>query len=160
MNHFILKQLRFARENTVDRVLDINDESSHYIPKGFHNNIKWNLGHIYFVQEKFAFYFIGEELQLPNHFEKWFSPGTSPADWHNQELPSIRDFILLLEKQTDRLEQLLPLKMDVKLDQPYTTSTGLTLSTVEELLSFCFYHEGMHFDAIKSIKRMIPSKIQ
>jgi DinB superfamily len=153
MGNFIIKQLRFVRDNTIRQVKEIDETSSLFIPEGFNNHIKWNLGHIYLVQEKFAFQFIGEKMDMPNSFPELFSPGTYPANW-GEQVPSIQELIQLLEGQVDRIEGVLENKMKVAVG-PYTTSTGLTLSTVEEFLSFCLYHEGMHFDAIKSIKRMI-----
>ncbi|MDO7486948.1 DinB family protein [Peribacillus frigoritolerans] len=156
MENYIFKQLRFVRDNTIGHVAEINDEISLSIPEGFNNNIKWNLGHIYVVQEIFAFHFIGEEMKIPDQFTELFSPGTKPSDWA-EEVPPIHELILLLENQVRRIEQALRFRMKEDVEQPYTTSTGLTLSTVEEFLSFCLYHEGMHFDAIKSIKRIIQS---
>lgn len=156
MENYIFKQLRFVRDNTIGHVAEMNDETSLSIPEGFNNNIKWNLGHIYVVQEKFAFHFTGEEMNLPDQFTELFSPGTKPSDW-GEEVPPIHELILLLENQVCRIEKVLKFRIKEAVEQPYTTSTGLTLSTVEEFLSFCLYHEGMHFDAIKSIKRIIQS---
>ncbi|MGI8384121.1 DinB family protein [Robertmurraya sp. P23] len=156
MENYIFKQLRFVRDNTIGHVAEMNDESSLSIPEGFNNNIKWNLGHIYVVQEKFAFHFTGEEMKIPDQFTELFSPGTKPRDW-GEEVPPIHELILLLENQVRRIEQVLKFRIKEAVEQPYTTSTGLTLSTVEEFLSFCLYHEGMHFDTIKSIKRIIQS---
>ncbi|PAK37103.1 hypothetical protein CHI08_23535 [Peribacillus simplex] len=58
----------------------------------------------------------------------------------------------------DRIEQTLEFRLKEVVEKPFTTSTGLTLSTVEELLSFCLYHEGMHFATIKSFKRIIRNE--
>ncbi len=156
MEHYIFKQLRFVRENTLSQVVGMKDEESLFIPKVFNNNIKWNLGHIYVIQEKFGFQIIGEETKLPNYFMELFSTGTKPIDWGDQALPTIQELIQLLKNQIDRIEQNLEGRLDDVI-VPYTTSTGLTLSTLKELISFCLYHEGMHFDAIKSIKRMIQN---
>jgi hypothetical protein len=156
MEHYIFKQLGFVRENTLSQVVGMKDEESLLIPKGFNNNIKWNLGHIYVIQEKFRFQIMGEETQLLNYFMELFGSGTKPTEWGNQELPTIHELIQLLRNQLDRIEQNLEGRLDDGIP-PYTTSTGLTLSTVKELISFCLYHEGMHFDAIKSIKRMIQN---
>lgn len=154
MGNYLFKQLKFVRDNTINHVKGINDEKSLYIPRGFNNNIKWNLGHIYVVQEKFAFSFIGEEIKIPDHFIELFSPGSKPEDW-GEIVPSVDELIHLLENQTTRIEDVLEARFKDSVEQPYTTSKGLTLSTVEEFLSFCLYHEGMHFDAIKSIERVL-----
>lgn len=154
MEHYIFKQLRFIRENTVGHVADMKDETSLIIPEGFNNNIKWNLGHIYVVQEKLAFQFIGEQMHLPDPFDQLFGRGTKPSDW-GEEVPPIHELIVLLENQVCRMEKKLKSRTKETVKQSFTTSTGLTLLTVEEFLSYSLYHEGMHFDAIKTIKRMI-----
>ena len=41
MEHYIFKQLRFVRENTLSQVVGMKDEESLLIPKRFNNNIKW-----------------------------------------------------------------------------------------------------------------------
>jgi DinB superfamily len=157
MKNYIFKQLSFVRENTISCVSKINDESSLCIPDGFNNNIKWNLGHIYVVQEKFAFNIINERTTMPNNISDLFSTGTKPTDWGEKVLPTISELIQLLEKQVDRIEQTLEFRLKEVIEKPFTTSTGLTLSTVEELLSFCLYHEGMHFATIKSYQRIIQN---
>ncbi|MED4225413.1 DinB family protein [Neobacillus cucumis] len=154
----IFKQLRFVRENTINCVTEINDEASLFIPEGFNNNIKWNLGHIYVVQEKFAYFFIKEKMIMPNNFSELFTTGTSPINWGNQVLPTISELIQFLKNRIDRIEQVLEFRLKEVIEKPFTTSTGLTLSTVEELLSFCLYHEGMHFATIKSYQRIIQSE--
>ncbi|MDQ6600699.1 DinB family protein [Bacillus salipaludis] len=158
MKNYIFKQLRFVRKNTINFVPEINDEASLFIPEGFNNNIKWNIGHIYVVQEKFAYYFINEKMIIPNNFSELFTTGTSPTNWGNQTLPTISELIQLLKNQIDRIEQALEFRLKEVIEKPFTTSTGLTLSTIEELLSFCLYHEGMHFATIKSYQRIIQNE--
>ena len=158
MENYLLKQLRFVRENTINSVAEMNDEASLLIPEGFNNNIKWNLGHIYVVQEKFAYSFIKEKMNMPKNFSELFTTGTSPTNWGNQALPTISELIQLLKNQIDRIEQALEFRLKEVIEKPFTTSTGLTLSTVEELLSFCLYHEGMHFATIKSYQRIIQNE--
>jgi len=158
MKNYIFQQLRFVRENTINFVTEINDEASLFIPEGFNNNIKWNIGHIYVVQEKFAYYFIKEKMIMPNNFSELFTTGSSPTNWGNQALPTISELIQLLKNQIDRIEQAFEFRLKEVIEKPFTTSTGLTLSKVEELLSFCLYHEGMHFATIKSFQRIIHNE--
>ncbi|WP_430150036.1 DinB family protein [Peribacillus frigoritolerans] len=75
---------------------------------------------------------------------------TKPTDWGEKVLPMISELIQSLEKQVDRIEQKLEFRLKEVIEKPFTTSKGLNLSTVEELLSFCLYHEGMHFATINS----------
>lgn len=154
MVHFILKQLQFVRNNTLTEVSELTEQQVTLIPAGFRNNIKWHLGHIYVVQEKFAFDLAGEAPHYPAHFKEWFDTGSSPSDWKEEMLPTREELLILLKQQILRIDQTLSLHINKQI-QPYTTSTGLTLTAVQELLSFCLYHEGMHFGTIKSLKYLL-----
>ncbi|WP_342047649.1 DinB family protein [Bacillus sp. OTU530] len=120
MKNYIFKQLRFVRENTINYVAEINDEASLFIPEGFNNNIKWNLGHIYVVQEKLAFYFIKEKMIMPNNFSELFTTDTKPTNWGDQALPTISELIQLLENQIERIEQTLELRLKEVIEKPFT----------------------------------------
>ena len=152
--NYLFRQLAFARSNTINAVAELEEEQAEVIARGFNNHIKWHLGHIYFVQERFAFSFIGEEITLPERLAELFAPGTRPSEWKGP-VPSVGELTDLLQAQHNKLVSVLNHRLAEQLPTPYTTSTGLTNATVEECLSFCLYHEGMHLDAIKALKRLV-----
>jgi len=154
MNHYLFRQLAFARACTLRAAAGLNEEQVLFQPEHFNNNIKWNLGHIYFANERFAYFLRGEAMHMPEGFAELFGTGSKPADWAGKQLPSLEELLELLQGQLERIERDVEASMKDSIN-PYTTSTGLTISTVEEALSFCLYHEAMHFDAIKAIKRSI-----
>lgn len=152
MEQITLKQLDFIRQLTIKAVVGLSENTIDYMPEGFNNNIRWNLGHIYTVQEKFAFHFAGEPLHLPENFDRLFAKGTKPADWH-EELPSLEELLALLAEQPKRIQSILHDRLDEQVKQPFTTGSGLRLNTIGEFLNFTLYHEGMHFNAITTLKR-------
>lgn len=155
MKHYLLDQLSFVRNNTLNELADVTDSLSNIIPAGFNNNIKWNAGHIFFIQEKFAFHFVGEEMSTTEEFSKLFCPGSKPVEG-KESVPTIMEIKEMLSKQVERVEN--NFKHRLKEISPiggYTTSKGLRLSSLEEFLSFCLYHEGMHFEKIKLLKTLI-----
>jgi uncharacterized damage-inducible protein DinB len=156
MSDFILDQLGFIRRQTINYVKDISDSAAEIIPEGLRNNIKWNLGHMYIVQEKFAFQLTGKETKFPANINKLFDPGTKPSDW-DMEPPRMSQLIDLLTKQIERVESALSNKLKEEINPHYKSSTGLTFTTVEQLLGFSIYHEAMHFATIKNIKSIINS---
>lgn len=81
MTNFIINQLEFTRRQTLKYVKDINESMAEKIPTGLRNNIKWNLGHIYVIHEKFAFSLTNHQTTLPSKFNELFDPGTKPSDW-------------------------------------------------------------------------------
>jgi uncharacterized membrane protein len=127
------------------------------VPAGLNNNIKWNLGHVYIVLEKFAFQLTGEKVNIPDTFPELFNPGTSPEDWSIKS-PKKDELITLLNEQIVKVESLLSERMDEPIKEMYNTSTGLQINKVNECLSFCLYHEGMHFGVIKNINQLLPKE--
>ncbi|WP_235816544.1 DinB family protein [Bacillus massilinigeriensis] len=148
-----MNQLFFVRKNTISYVKDLSENVLKIVPLGLNNHIKWNLGHIYVISEKFCFTLTREETKLPANFNKLFDPGTSPSHWEIDPHEK-NELIYLLNEQISRIESVLSGRMEEKIKQPYTTSTGLELVTIGELISFCLYHEGMHFGAIKNIHNL------
>ncbi|MCG7218148.1 DinB family protein [Paenibacillus mucilaginosus] len=154
MNNYLFKQLRFVRDSTIKQVKEISEEEARTVPRGFNNNILWNLGHILLVHEKFSFALANEKMELPKHFAEVFAPGTMPEHWGTQ-VPGLNEILLLLSMQIERTGQTLEHRLEEKLEEPFVTSAGLELLAVKECLSFCIYHEGMHFAAIKAIKQQL-----
>ena len=58
MREFLFNQLKAVRGDTINVVKELSESQADSIPEGFNNNIRWNLGHVYVVQELFAFAFI------------------------------------------------------------------------------------------------------
>ncbi|MGN7413173.1 DinB family protein [Paenibacillus sp. SAF-068] len=156
MSNFVTDQLGFVRRQAVAYVRNINDSTSEIIPTGLKNNIKWNLGHMYVIHEKFAFQLTGEETRYPAHFSKLFDPGTKPSDW-NVESPTMAQIIEVLTEQIGRVESVLSSKLREEINPHYKSSTGLIFTNAEQLLGFLIYHEAMHFATIKNIKSIIDS---
>ncbi|KIL42205.1 hypothetical protein SD70_01210 [Gordoniibacillus kamchatkensis] len=154
MGNYLFKQLRFVRGNTILQVTGMSEEKTCIVPRGFNNNVLWNLGHILLIHEKFSFALTNEKMELPNHFAELFATGTKPENW-GMQVPGLDEIILLLSNQIDRIEQSLKHRLEEELEKQFVTSTGLELSTVKECLSFCLYHEGMHFATIKAIKQQM-----
>ncbi|AQQ55538.1 DinB family protein [Planococcus lenghuensis] len=153
MENHIIKQLWIARENTINFVKNLEEATSELVPDQLNNNIKWNLGHIYVVSEKFLFHFIGEKTKFPSNYLAFFDTGTSPTDWRAKP-PTLEELIDVLSEQIKRINLTLSGRMDEQVKETYTTSTGFELIIVKEFVSFCLYHEGMHFGAIKNTSKL------
>ncbi|RXZ01480.1 DinB family protein [Fictibacillus sp. S7] len=158
MSEYLFTQLRFVRGNTLKLVEGLSEEQSEIIPDGFNNNIKWNLGHIYNILERNAFYFAKEDWVMPEAFPSLFNPGTKPENGQRVTV-SLSEITDLLENQIDRIEATFSGRLKEKTAEDYTTSQGLYMSTVEEFLSCNLYHEGMHLDRIKVLKKLNSTKV-
>lgn len=152
MMSIVIEQLQFIRGLTIKAVEGTPERKLDIIPEGFNNNVRWNLGHIYVIQEKLAFHFSGEPMVLPDNFTRLFAKGTKPADW-NEDPPKLEVLVEMLADQPKRIQQSFHHRLEEKVKEPFTTGSGLTLSTIGELLNFSIYHEGMHFNTINLLKR-------
>ncbi len=152
MQNFIFDQLKIIRSNTVNEAKGLSESQADLVPEGFNNNIRWNLGHVYLVQEKFAFGFTDEPMQLPDGFAELFGGKTKPSDW-KVEPPSLQELIKMLEDQTFRIKRKLCDRLNEVVAKPLNMPSGLTLKTIGEFLTFSMYHEGMHVQTIKMLKR-------
>lgn len=154
MHEFIFKQLTFIRKLTLEEVEDISESQADIIPEGFDNNIRWHLGHIYTAQERLAFHITQEPLLLPDGYQDWFGKGTKPSD-SQKDIPTLNDLRSILLNQPARIRETFENRLGEKVSSPFSTSSGLALETIAEILTFSLYHEGMHFDHIKTYKRLL-----
>ncbi|WP_410768804.1 DinB family protein [Fontibacillus sp. BL9] len=156
MEHFLFNQLAFVRGQTLKLLDGVTEELADRIPEGFRNTIRWNLGHIYVVCERFAFKHLNLPQQLPNGFKEQFENGTSPSIQPvSFPIPTLPELEILLKEQQDRIRNALAHRLQEKIVPPYTTSAGMTLETPEQFLSFNLYHEGMHLSVIKLYKKLL-----
>ncbi|MGJ9457308.1 DinB family protein [Oceanobacillus sp. CF4.6] len=156
MEQTIFHHMRKVRGITEKSIKRIPEDTSEVIPKGYNNNIKWNFGHIAYVQENLVYGVVGEESGLPIEYKELFSPGTKPADWQIAP-PSLSEIASILTEQQSRVEEFLTGRLEEKLTTAFTNSRGLTFNTLGETFLFSFYHEAMHMETIKSIYRLAKS---
>lgn len=152
LKEFLFNQLKVIRSNTINEVKELSESQADSVPEGFNNNIRWNLGHVYLVQERFAFGFSQEPMLMPDGFADLFGRDTRPSEWKVQP-PTLPELIQLLENQTSRIEEKLINRLDEVVAKPFTMPSGLVLKTIGEFLTFSMYHEGMHVQTIKILKR-------
>lgn len=153
MEQFVFDQLSFLRQVTIHTVKDLNEQQAAVIPDGFNNNILWNLGHIYLAQEQFAFCFNPALMEIPTGFAEMFGMGTKPADWTVQP-PSLTELINLLNEQPNRIREKLNNRLNEEIVTPFNIP-GINFRAISELLTFNLYHEGIHVQAIRMLKKLI-----
>lgn len=146
-------QLGIVRARTLKYLGDITEEQADIIPAGFKNNIRWNLGHILTVQEQLVYYFSGEKLYIPEHYPSLFANKTSPADWTSElNVPSLETLRKQLQEQTERIQKDFADRLSESVPKPFRLGEDRELKTVEELISFTLYHEGIHQGFINGLK--------
>ncbi|WP_079504433.1 DinB family protein [Mesobacillus jeotgali] len=138
-------------ESCRSEVLAVSDtvtaEDAEKIPAGFHNNFRWNLGHIYLDQYLWIQAVTKEKADIPENFNNWFGYGTSPANF-TEETPSYAELKELLKAQPARIKEL----YGDRLEEEFPP-TEMGMHTIEQVLVRTIFHEGMHLQTILDIKK-------
>lgn len=157
MEQLIFHHMETVRRITEQTMMNIPEDISDTIPNGFNNNIRWNFGHITFIQEKLVFGLLDNEMNIPKDYEQLFGAGTKPVDW--EEIPpSFSEIADILTEQKTRIKNFLHGRLHEKLPTPFTNRRGITFYTVGEAFLFSFYHEASHIETINRLYRSISAK--
>lgn len=149
MSSLIKQQFQRTRQTLSETLEGITNDVAQAIPKGFNNNIHWQVGHILTAGELFMFF--GNE-QLPEHYQKLFGYGSKPADWSN-DIPTLSTLLEQLNVQLERINKIPDESFQKKLREPV-----LGNETVGELAAMGAFHEAMHLGQIQSMKRLIEGQ--
>ncbi len=133
--------------------LSLNDLNT--IPKGFNNNIIWNIGHVVVTQELLIYKLSGLPIQVSDALVDRYKKGSKPEKpVSQQEVDDIKALLFLTLKQ---------LQSDYKNNKftnytSYTVSTtGNTLNNVEEALQFAAFHEGIHLGYVMALMHVLKN---
>lgn len=158
MEPYLASHLDTVRALTL-RVLDATpEELADRVPEGYANSIRWNLGHIVYIQERLAYEVAGESIHLSENYARLFAAGTKPADW-TEEPPSLLEIREQLVQQTARIKESHQGNLNVSLPQPFTNKSGITFDTVGGCLLFSCFHEALHLDTIRHYLRQFKSQL-
>jgi hypothetical protein len=122
------------------------------IPKGFNNNIIWNIAHTIVTQQILVYQLSGLPSMVSDDVIERFKKGTQPdGDLSQAEVNTIRNLLFTTIEKTkvdynDKVFQLF---------NEYTVSTKSTLTNVEEAIDFNNFHEGIHLGAILALRKFV-----
>ena len=153
--NFALKVLPKTRNffNSLIEKTPIQDLNK--IPKGFNNNIIWNIGHIVVTEQLLVYKLSGLSMQVSDALIEKYKKGTKPeGDVSQNEVDEIKHLLFSTIKKTQE-----DYKDDMfKNYQEYTVSTtGNTLSNVDDALDFVHFHEGMHYGYVLAQLRALKN---
>lgn len=150
------KALIAVREKTVEAVTELSADELNKIPKGFNNNILWNLGHVLVIQQLLTYRLSGLPLLIHEDLVKQFGKGSKPEGKYDQDtIEKVKRLLICTIKD---------LKQDYKsgifkLYSKYTVSTfGVELQHIEDAITFVAAHDSVHFGYVLALKRAIAKK--
>ncbi len=142
-------QLKVTRKNFITILDTYNLKKLNEIPRNFHNNIIWNIGHALVTEQLLHYYLSGNSLRIDSFWVDHFKKGTRPTSKYNQDLvDELKELLLqtveyLIEDYDHNLF------LDYK---PYTTSYGYEIQNFEDALEFNNMHEALHVGYCLALK--------
>ena len=127
-------------------------EQLNTVPKGYRNSIFWNVAHTIVTQQLLVYGLSNQPFLVDSELVKTYRKDTKTVHEATEtELAEIKTLLFSTVEQT---------KIDYENDffknyMPYTTSLNVTLSTVEEAISFNTFHEGIHLGYILAMKNSL-----
>lgn len=136
------------------KIIDTNSlEDLNKIPKGFNNNIIWNMGHIVVIPQFLAYKFSGLKPLVSDALINKYKKDTKPErDLNQEEVNEIRDLLVsTFEKtQEDYIQGVFE-----NYDAYMVSTTGNTLNNIDEALQFILTHEGIHYGYILALLKAV-----
>ena len=123
-------------------------EELNKVPKGFRNNIIWNIAHCIVTQQLLIYKLSGLEGVLSDKMISEYRKGTkTERNLSQSEVDEIRNLLFIPLDQTEVDYNARAFKNY----KEYTVSTGSTLISVDEALVFNNFHEGIHLGYILAL---------
>lgn len=130
----------------------IPDDELFEVPSGFANNVAWNLGHLPVTQQLLCYQLSGLPVGIPDEVVAAFRKGSSPADWKAR--PDVRGIIADFVTRAETLRDDYRAGRFTRFE-PYTTSAGIELRSIEDAIQFNNVHEGIHLGYVMALRRAI-----
>jgi len=130
-------------------------EDLNKIPEGYNNNMIWNIGHIVVTAQLLAYKLSGLPMMVSDDLVNKYKKDTKPeGDISQAEVDEIK---ALLFSTMEKLEA--DYKSGIfKEYNTYTVSTtGNTLTNIDEALQFILFHEAMHLGYILALVRAVKN---
>ena len=127
-------------------------EQLNKVPKGFSNNLIWNIGHIIVAQQ--ALIYKGSNLNgyIPEELYELYKPGTK-ATGHTtkHEVDELQNLLIsLIEKTEKDFYNGEFISYNARM-----TGTGFYLNSLMDAFQFNNYHEGLHLGYMMNIKKFV-----
>lgn len=123
-------------------------EQLNKVPKGFKNNIFWNIAHVVVTQQLLMYKLSGLPMKIDEKWVEMYKKGTKTERPVTQE--EVDEIKKLLFTTLDKTEEDLTNHLFQEFKE-YSTSTGFVLKSIEDALHFNNFHEGIHLGYILAL---------
>lgn len=149
-NNFTL--LRITRTNILNSIIDLTKDQLSIIPKGFGNNIIWNVAHVIVTQQLLVYKLSSAQPRITDEMIEKYKKGTkAEVSVSETEIEEIKN---LLTQTVDWLEEDYEKGIFGEFNE-YPTSYNIVLNSTEDAILFNNVHEGLHFGYIMAMKKSL-----
>ena len=122
------------------------------VPKGFNNNIFWNIAHCMVSFQRLVYHYSSLPMGIPEKWMLQYNKGTAPTVPITQK--DVDELIALFDTNYTQLLEDLD-KGIFKNYDAYTTSTKMELKSIEDAIIFCLVHEGLHVGSVLALAKQV-----
>ena len=141
-----------SRELVLKAIDDLTIEQINTTPKGFKNNIGWNVAHLVVTQQLLHYRMSGVNCLVPEDLITNYRKGTFPEKaFNDEEFDEVKDLLIALPEtfiedfEAGIFEEY----------EEYQTSTGFVLNSLETAIAFNNFHEGIHLGIILAMRKLV-----
>lgn len=128
-------------------VVEVLDKDDSVFP----NTLHWQYGHVLTVFEE-ALSMGNQEVVDVEKYGRLFGTGTKPADWGNEDVPSIESILNDIKTLPERARHLTDKDLEKEVDQPVAGC-----KTLEEFLVLNALHIPLYAGKIEEMTRVLKS---
>jgi len=144
--------LKTSRTLVFNAINALTLEQIHTIPKGFKNNIAWNVAHLVVTQQLLHYALSGLDCLVPEDLITNFRKGAlANKKLSQEEWNEVKDLLIGLPATLEE-------DYNANIFKNYTeypTSTGFVINNIQSAIAFNNFHEGIHLGIILAQKKLI-----
>ncbi|GAA4729609.1 DinB family protein [Flavisolibacter ginsenosidimutans] len=146
--------LRKTRQFLISLLDGLSLEQLNKIPQGFNNNIIWNAGHIVAAQQGVCYRRAGLPLIVDEAFFDQFKPESKPQEQATEaEVAQIKKLLLSTIDDLQRDYE----NKKFSTYPAWTTRYGVAINSIEDVVSFLDFHDGLHVGYAMALRRCVNS---
>tara|TARA_R110000868_G_scaffold53989_6_gene169266 strand:- start:201 stop:665 length:465 start_codon:yes stop_codon:yes gene_type:complete len=130
-------------------------EDLNKIPEGFNNNIIWNIGHVVVTAQLLAYKLSGLQMTVSDELVNKYRKDTKPEGAISQA--EVNEIKALLFSTMEKLEADYKSGFFKDYNEYTVSTTGNTLTNIDEALQFILFHEAMHLGYILALVRAVKN---
>ena len=148
----ILKTWKASRKLYMEFFDKYSLEQLNKVPKGFNNNLIWNIGHIIVTQQKLIYKGANLQGYISDDLFDQYKSGTKPtAPVSENEANNLKALLTSLIEKTE-----LDVAKDIFVSyNERITGIGFHLESVRDAFECNNYHEGMHLGYMMAIRKFV-----